>query len=321
METRIVLACDHVEGLLARKLTNALPEGVRLVVSKSLRDSLERLDELRPEVVVLDPLTAGGGGELQALAARGLRQVPVLMVGDHLAAEALSARGESGGPWDLVDRRAHPGEFRLRVERLLREARRWREVGELRHRASHDDRTDLLRPQAFQEVLLEQFETAARSGSSLVLILVDLDKFGSINKRFDHTVGDAVIERVGAAVRRTLRLEDFAGRLGGDEFAVLLPFAGPAEAERVCERLREGIVRLSGRWTEHGADLTLSGSFGWAVFDGEHPKTVSELRLAAERSLREAKRLGGNGAIGPIELGASSNGSGRNGHTGSNGGA
>jgi diguanylate cyclase (GGDEF)-like protein len=297
-----LLACDHAGGLLARKLALGLPDGLRLVLSTSLAASLENLRLLRPEVVVIDPLTPGGRGEFELLAASGARHLPVLLVGTHDEIESLAARTDTGSPWDLIDRRAHPGEFRLRIERLWREARLRREVGELRHRASHDDRTDLLRPAAFEQVLAEQFAAAQKNRASLALILVDLDRFGLVNKRFDHTVGDAVIERVGAAVRRTLRLEDFAGRLGGDEFAVLLPFGGAAEAARVTERLREAIVRLSGRWADYGADLVLSGSFGFCVFDGETPTSVNALRLCAERALREAKRRGGNRAIGAAEL-------------------
>jgi diguanylate cyclase (GGDEF)-like protein len=312
MDTRpLILACDHRDGTLARKLAAPARGSVRpgppltdarIEVSASLRESLERLGRERPEVLVIDPLTPGGLAELGALASTGGDQLPVLLVGEHGDASVLVNRVEGSVPWDLIDRRAHPGEFRLRLERLLRDARLRREVGELRHRASHDDRTDLLRPQAFQDLLQGQFSAALEVGASLALIMVDLDDFGSINKRYDHTVGDAVIERVGGAVRRTLRLEDFAGRLGGDEFAVLLPYAGAPEATRVSERLKDGIVRLSGRWPEFGADLTLSGSFGWAVFDGLQPPSVGDLRLAAERALREAKRRGGNQAVGAHEL-------------------
>jgi diguanylate cyclase (GGDEF)-like protein len=298
----VLLACDHAGGLLARKLTLGLPDGLRLVLSTSLAASLESLRRERPEVVAIDPLTPGGRGEFELLAASGARHLPVLLVGRHDEIESLATRGDVNSPWDLIDRHAHPGEFRLRIERLWREARLRREVGELRHRASHDDRTDLLRPAAFEQVLCEQFAAAQKNRASLTLILVDLDRFGLVNKRFDHTVGDAVIERVGAAVRRTLRLEDYAGRLGGDEFAVLLPFGGAAEAARVTERLRDAIVRLSGRWTEYGADLVLSGSFGFCVFDGESPTSVAGLRQCAERALREAKRRGGNRAVGASEL-------------------
>jgi len=333
----LILVCDHRDGTLARKLgeearvtaaqgPGGAPTPVRIAIACSLRESLDLLARERPEVLVLDPLAPGGLAELSALTASTGGHLPVLLVGAHADAaqlaervEALGAEGgsspgvgfEGSACWDLIDRRAHPGEFRLRIERLLRDARLRREVGELRHRASHDDRTDLLRPAAFADLLSDQFAAARDVGASLALILVDLDDFGLINKRYDHTVGDAVIERVGAALRRTLRLEDFAGRLGGDEFAILLPYAGAPEAQRVAERVKEAVERLSGRWPEFGADLVLSGSFGWSVYDGAAPPDVQALRLAAERALREAKRRGGNRAVGAWELAGERRGSAR----------
>jgi diguanylate cyclase (GGDEF)-like protein len=119
-------------------------------------------------------------------------------------------------------------------------------MSELRHRASHDDRTDLLRPQAFQARLVEHFSAAQRHKLELALVLLDMDKFGAVNKRHDHTVGDLLIARVGEVIRRNLRTEDVAGRLGGDEFAVLLPYTGKINAARVVNRLRVEIAKLSG---------------------------------------------------------------------------
>jgi GGDEF domain-containing protein len=88
----------------------------------------------------------------------------------------------------------------------------------------------------------------------MALVLVDLDAFGRVNKDFDHTVGDRLIERVGAAIRSALRAEDVAGRLGGDEFGAILPYtgridaahAGPPAPRRDPLRLRRGTGLPSG---------------------------------------------------------------------------
>ena len=110
-------------------------------------------------------------------------------------------------------------EVLMRLQRLEREALHMAEVRDLRHRAWHDDRTDLLRGRAFEARLGEHFSAAQRHSFDLGLVLIDLDGFGAINKEYDHTVGDILIEQVGEVIRRTLRAEDVAGRLGGDEFA------------------------------------------------------------------------------------------------------
>jgi diguanylate cyclase (GGDEF)-like protein len=208
--------------------------------------------------------------------------------------ESLAALAD--GAWDVIRRDAGAAELVLRVERLLAEARRAGELAEMRYRALHDDRTHLLRPAAFQQRLEEHFSAAGRHGFELALLLVDLDGFGRVNKRFDHTVGDRVIESVGEAIRRNLRAEDVAGRLGGDEFAVLLPYTKKIEAAHVVTRLRDEIHKLSGPVPQSGGEgaLAISASIGFETYDGTDLESADELRAHAEVAMREAKRAGGN---------------------------
>ena len=211
---------------------------------------------------------------------------------------ALEAvRGLEAPAWDLVHADSSEQEVLLRLERLEREAQHLAEVHDLRHRAWHDDRTDLLRGRAFEARLVEHFSAAHRHNFDLGLVLIDLDGFGAINKEYDHTVGDILIEQVGEVIRRTLRAEDVAGRLGGDEFGVLLPYTGKVETARVVARLCEEIHKLSGRPSGSDSDLVVSGSLGFETYDGRDLDSVQTLRLHAERALREAKVLGGNRGI------------------------
>lgn len=297
-----VLVCDHRgEGVLTLARGLGSPT-TRIEFSQSLRQSLDRLTRARPDLILVDPLSGAGFHELGALDRVRQRPtlVPMLLVRNgevdpnwRRAAQAIRAPA-----WDLIDRDATVEELRVRVHRLLAEGRLHREVRDLRHRASHDDRTDLLRPWAFQARLDEHFSAAQRHGLPMTLALVDLDKFGAVNKQFDHTVGDELIARVGGAVRRCLRAEDIAGRLGGDEFAVLLPFTAPSDAVNVVERLGNELRRLSGvpGGRERG-HLAVSGSIGYAHYDGTNLLNSHELRQRAEEALRVAKRSGGDCSV------------------------
>ena len=170
-------------------------------------------------------------------------------------------------------------------------------MDELRHRALFDDRTDLLRPRAFQQRLSEHFSAAERHRFDLALALVDLDDFGRVNKAYDHTVGDLVISRVGGAIRSALRAEDVAGRLGGDEFALVLPYTGRIDAARVVRRLLEDIRGLSGRIPAAPPGVRITASVGFETFDGSDLSSLEQLRAHTEAALREAKRLGGDRAV------------------------
>jgi diguanylate cyclase (GGDEF)-like protein len=302
-----VLVCDHRgEGVLALARGLHSPSA-RIEFSQSLRQSLDRLTRARPDLLLVDPLSGSGFHELAALDRVRQRPglVPMLLVRDGEADPGWRRAAEAvrGPAWDLIERDAAPDELRVRVARLLSETRLHREVRDLRHRASHDDRTDLLRPRAFEARLAEHFSAAQRHGLPMTLAMVDLDRFGAVNKQFDHTVGDDLIARVGGAVRRSLRAEDVAGRLGGDEFAVLLPFTSPTDAAAVVRRLGAEIRRLSGSPPGHDREaLEVSGSIGYAHYDGTNLVSEDELRRRAEEALRRAKLAGGDCAISFDEL-------------------
>jgi diguanylate cyclase (GGDEF)-like protein len=256
------------------------------------------LAHVTPALIVIDPLSGAGGAEIDAVErARGTQPIAGLLLnfGVHDALPLGGARQALRAPWDLLRRDASQEELLLRVELLRRQIETSQEMSRLRHLATHDDRTDLLRPQVFQDQLRAHFSAAQRHRLDLALVLVDLDAFGRVNKEFDHTVGDRVIARVGNAIRSTLRAEDVAGRIGGDEFAILLPYTRRYDAARVVQRMLDQIRELSGEIAGGtGARVDVSASMGFETFNGTDLESVERLRLNAEEALRAAKRQGGN---------------------------
>ncbi len=296
-----ILVCDHRGLGLEREVEFLRDLGFQVERSGTLRQTLLRLGQTAPDLVVVDLLSREGGAELGALdRARGeTPPVPLLILAEPGDDEAMlrTARSIRGEGWDVARRQAPREELRIRIQRLLSEASRFGEMVELRHQATHDDRTDLLRPKTFQLRLFEHFSAAQRHKLELALVLIDLDRFGSINKQYDHTVGDAIITRVGEAIRKAIRTEDCAGRLGGDEFGILLPYTGKLDAAQVVKRLREAISAVSGRHGNAMDSIRVSGSLGFETFDGSDIDSVETLRRHAERALRHAKRDGGDQAL------------------------
>ncbi len=302
----MILVCDHRGRGLARLVEPLRAAGLVTELSTSPRETLERVRRERPEVCVLDPLAPAGEVELEGLEGAAGAAPPALLLcasEAELPAFVHTVRRLGPRPADLCRLDAPPQEVVMRVERLRALARDRGEYAELRHRASHDDRTELLRPQAFQARLVEHFGAARRHRFELALVLLDLDDFGRVNKEIDHTAGDRVIARVGEVIRRSLRAEDVAGRLGGDEFAVLLPYTGAVEAAHAVRRLRDRVRSLSGPLAPEGREVRVSASLGFETFDGERPETIEELRLGAERALRAAKRAGGDRGVWARSLG------------------
>lgn len=295
--TPLILVCDHRGAGLAERLSGLESAGLRVVATRSLRESRRAVAKEKPSLLVLDPLVEGGAAETSGIIeALGDLPPPVLLVTDHErfdpALETLKLL--EGASVDLMHRRATSTETRLRIERLLESGRRAEDYERLRQAAFFDERTGLLRPRAFHEQLLQHLSAAQRHGHELAFVLLDLDRFGQINKRHNHVVGDKVLAGVGEAIRRALRSEDVPGRLGGDEFAVLLPYTKRIEAAHVVVRLRERIRGLTGQ--VHGVpdDVQVSASIGFESCAPGERASPEQLRAHAEAALRAAKLQGGD---------------------------
>lgn len=126
---------------------------------------------------------------------------------------------------------------------------------------------------------------AARDGS---IALIDLDRFKSVNDRFGHDVGDAILQDFAAFLARGVRKTDCVGRWGGEEFAVLFPATEEDEAasvlQRIARRLGKGLIERP-----DGAPVTCSG--GVVGIEGE-PIPLAMAR--ADAALYVAKRSGRN---------------------------
>lgn len=282
-------------------LSGRAAKAFRIRETSDLRSTREALSKERFDLIVLHPLAEAGTAELEEIEKlrRDAPPIPLLLVVEPGDARSVVAAAQAlvEGAFDLVHRDASPEEFVLRIERLLNENRSRAEIEELRHRALHDDRTDLLRPAAFEQRLAEHFSAAERHRLPMAFVMIDLDGFGMVNKNYDHVVGDRVIARVGAAIRSALRAEDVAGRLGGDEFAVLLPYTGQIDAAHAVRRLRDEIRAQSGLVEGVPAGFRIRASLGFETFDGSNLSSFAEMRAHAEAALREAKRRGGDRGV------------------------
>ena len=123
----------------------------------------------------------------------------------------------------------------------------------------------------------------------MTLILLDLDEFKSINDRFGHDAGDAVLVEMAARLRGSLRAEDPVARWGGEEFCAALFETGAEQARIVAENLR---LRLTVRpFAIAGREVRVTVSLGVVtVPDGRH--SFDEALRMADQALYDAKRRG-----------------------------
>lgn len=105
-----------------------------------------------------------------------------------------------------------------------------------------DGLTTLHNRRWFDEMFPLQVVRLDREGRHGVLLMADADRFKDINDRFGHTVGDAVLRRIGRAILAGLRPGDLLARYGGEEFAVLLADVDERAAMEVADRLRRQVA-------------------------------------------------------------------------------
>ena len=102
-----------------------------------------------------------------------------------------------------------------------------------------DGLTGLPNRRAWDEELRREVARAARTGTTLSVVLLDLDRFKDFNDSHGHQVGDELLQEAAVAWRTALRVTDFIARYGGEEFGVLLPTTSEVGGLEVIERLRQ----------------------------------------------------------------------------------
>lgn len=176
----------------------------------------------------------------------------------------------------------------------LYESRRASAQRALEHMAEVDALTGVANRGSFQRALERSVDEAARSGSGLVLVMMDVDLFKEVNDRWGHDVGDAALQHICACIAQRLRRTDTLGRLGGEEFGILLRNTDARSGLELVESLRQQIV--SSPLEQDGEQIPLSATFGLAQM-GVDGTAAFELYRCADQRLYRGKAAGRNQLI------------------------
>ena len=160
----------------------------------------------------------------------------------------------------------------------------------LRDAALRDDLTGLYRSGYFTERVKEELANSRRRKDCTGLLMLDLDRFKSINDTYGHPVGDEVLIRVADRIRQTLRVGDIACRKGGDEFTILVPGLNSEQAGRMATRLIDE-VRNAPVELPDGRVIEIGLSVGISLFP-LHASSWQELWERADEALYQAKQAG-----------------------------
>lgn len=159
----------------------------------------------------------------------------------------------------------------------------------IRHLALHDSLTGLANRASFREQLADALAHAGRDGASVALMMLDLDRFKSVNDTLGHPVGDALLRHVTKRLQGCLRPADVIGRLGGDEFAVML---SGKDARKRAVSVSERIVEALGRPFRVESHTVHTGTSVGIACAPDHGAEGDQLMRYADLALYEAKAQG-----------------------------
>lgn len=185
---------------------------------------------------------------------------------------------DEGGPSQYIGLLSDIAELKQHEERL-------------HHLAHHDALTGLPNRLLFHDRLEQALARARRSGSTVALAFIDIDRFKPINDALGHAAGDEVLVELGRRIKPVLRARDTLGRIGGDEFVILFedvrPDIGASSAlDKVLAEIDRAPLRAG------GVDHSIALSIGVAQFPGDANEGSGLLRCADSAMYRAKQQEG-----------------------------
>lgn len=267
----------------------------QVLMATSGEQALKLAASQQPDLVLLDVVMPGINGHevcRRLQAAEATRDIPVIFVTAQTD-ENSEALGLELGAVDFISKPVNPMVVRARVKTHLTLKA---QSDLLRQWVYIDGLTGVRNRRYFDERLLSEWRRAARNGSELSVLLIDVDFFKRYNDHYGHQAGDDCLRRVAQALRAALkRPGDVLARYGGEEFVCILPETPLAGALVLARQLGAAVEALA---IEHGRSdvathLTVSvGACGWTRDVADQAQDLvrgadAQLYLAKSRGRRQ----------------------------------
>ena len=199
------------------------------------------------------------------------------------------------GAIDLILKPLRLEDLLLRINVVLKNRSEKREnsrkLEELKNLTIRDDLTGLFNSRQFYRHIAQEIDRSNRYFRHLSLILMDIDKFKSLNDTYGHLFGDKILSAIGEIIKSAIRMQDTAYRYAGDEFTIILPETRLERAIAVAERVRHA-VEIETRVLTEPKLLSVTVSIG--VVEYLTDEDIKSFVHRADSAMYESKRKGRN---------------------------
>ncbi|HEX5126140.1 MAG TPA: diguanylate cyclase [Rhodocyclaceae bacterium] len=284
--------------------------GIEPILARDGHAGIEMFKEHRPELVLLDVVMPGLSGYEVAKRIRQLERdgewTPIIFLTARTSDEDLE-RGIAVGADDYLVKPVSAIVLTAKIRAMQRISqmryslvvltRRLDETNrELTRLSSVDGLTGIANRRQFDDFLLREWGRGARYGTSISLLMCDIDYFKQYNDLYGHQEGDECLKTVARTLEcQVLRPTDLVARYGGEEFAVILPDTTLEGAMQIAEKMRAAVIALDLQHAGSGILGQVSMSFGVThQMPRRDGQGVNELLRAADTALYEAKGNGRN---------------------------
>ena len=295
---RVMIAED--DPMFRRILHSWLREwGYEVTVVEDGAQAWESLqEEPSPELLILDwVMPEVNGPELcRRVRERGGSPYQYIMLVTGKDAKQDIVTGFDAGADDYITKPIDRDELqaRLRVGNRILSLQRGLIAAreEVAFQATHDQLTGIWNRRAVLDCMYRECQRAFRAHDSLAVLMLDVDHFKRVNDTYGHLAGDEVLREVANRLAQNVRSFDIVGRYGGEEFLVVLPGCEDTQLHPSADRLRAAIA--SEPMTFDRVNVAITASIGATVVPAGFDATQTEILLAADQALYEAKNNGRN---------------------------
>lgn len=256
---------------------------------KTLSDGISQLDKNRFDAILLDLSLPDAFGLPTIRHVNATNpSIPVVVL-SGVTDQTLALQAVQQGAQDyLVKGQGHP-ELLARSVRYAIERKRSEE--RLTYLAQYDHLTGLVNRSLFRDRLIQAMARSKRLQQPLGLMLLDLDRFKSVNDTLGHDIGDELLKAVSERLKSCVREVDTVARMGGDEFTIILEGVSSAESiVIVAKRIAESI---STTFELKGHSISIGISIGITVYP-QDDHSIDELLKHADSAMYRAKQQGGS---------------------------